>query len=120
MVGGILIGSLWFRTDAPLHRAHGWVQHSQRAGMNSDNISMAWLVRVALAFGVTQLPVESVRQRQLRLGALPTWGAMLSSYDYEQQQIALAALCHLLDSNAAISAFQQEAGWYETMVQVQT
>ena len=75
------------------------------------------LLRVAVAFGVSQLPVDTLRLRQLKLGGLNAWGGLLGSYDYEQQQIGLAALNALLESEAALQSFREEVGLYEAMVQ---
>ena len=93
VIGGILLGSFWLRNDSAIIRTHGWLQHVTKSGMTADSVSMPWLLRVAFAFGVSQLPVDTLRVRQLGQGALHTWGAMLGSYDYEQQQLALGALC---------------------------
>jgi hypothetical protein len=117
LISGILLGSLWLRNDGAVARTHGWLQRVTKSGTTAENVTVPWLLRVALAFGVSQLPVDSLRLRQLQLGALSTWGAMLGSYDYEQQQLALAALCALLESDAALRAFRQESGWYDAVAQ---
>lgn len=117
VIGGILLGSFWLRNDKPVHRMHGWVKHVQKSGMTSDTVTFGWLLRIAVAFGLSQLPVESLRLRQLHQGALPVWCGMVGSYDSEQQQIALAALCALLETESALEAFRQQAGWYEAMMQ---
>lgn len=117
LISGICLGSLWLRNDRPIQRMHGWLERVQRGGMTAENISLPWLLRVALAFCLTQLPADSLKIRQLRLGALPAWGGLLRSYDFEQQQIALGALCALLDNDAAYAAFVDESGWYEQLTQ---
>lgn len=95
---------------------HGWVQKVQHAGITSENVTLAWLARVGLAFGVANVPVASLKVRQLKQGGLSTWGELLASYDYEQQQIALGALCALLEGEAALEAFHDEAGWFDALV----
>ena len=120
--GATLIGSLclfgfWLRNDKPILRMLGWVQRVQKSGVTSGDVTLGWLLRVGIAFGVTNLPVESLKVRQLKHGALKVWGAMLSTYDHEQQQIALGALCALLEGDAAREAFHQEATWFDALVQ---
>eukprot|EP00325_Prymnesiales_sp_UTEX-LB-985_P032857 CAMPEP_0174738534 /NCGR_PEP_ID=MMETSP1094-20130205/70130_1 /TAXON_ID=156173 /ORGANISM="Chrysochromulina brevifilum, Strain UTEX LB 985" /LENGTH=141 /DNA_ID=CAMNT_0015941967 /DNA_START=1 /DNA_END=422 /DNA_ORIENTATION=+ len=43
---------------------------------------------------------------------------MLGSFDldYEQQQIALGALCALLEPDDAVELFKQETSWYDVLV----
>ena len=116
-ISAVLLGAFWLRNDKPIVRMHGWVQRIQRAGMTSENVTLGWLIRLGLAFGMTSVPVESLKVRQLRHGALATWSALLSSYDYEQQQIALGALCAVLEGDSALAAFWEEAGWFDSLVQ---
>ena len=167
----LLLTALALSGDATLRRMLGWVERVQRAGLTAETVTLGWLLRLALAFGATQLPAESLRLRQLHLGALATcarcsgplrrdhacvpsrsplfshalarWGGMLGSYDsdFEQQQIALGplsrrslleslpapsptlhlhlhlhpdpgALSALLESDGAVRAFHEQAGWY--------
>ena len=117
LITGVMMGAFWLRNDRPIQRMHGWVQRIQRSGLSSDTVTLAWLVRLGLAFGTTSIPAESLKIRQLRQGALATWGAMLASYDHEQQQIGLGALCALLEGDAALSAFWEEASWFDALVQ---
>lgn len=102
IIGGILLGSFWLRNDGAVARTHGWLQRVTKSGMTTETVSAPWLLRVALAFGITQLPVDSLRVRQLQNGALSTWGAMLGSYDYEQQQLALGTLADTASSPLAL------------------
>ena len=118
LITSVLLGALALRSDSSLRRMNSWVEHVHKAGMKSDTVTLSWLLRVAIAFGTTQLPVQSLRQRGLRLGGLSAWSGMLGSFDldYEQQQIALGALCALLESDEAIEMFTQETSWYDMLV----
>ena len=53
------------------------------------------LLGVVVAFTLTQLPVDELKVKLLRLGALSHWGALLSLFDLDQQQVALGALVAL-------------------------
>lgn len=117
LICGAVVGAFALRNDRAIQRMHGWVQRIQRSGITSDSVTLPWLARLGLAFGLTSLPAESLKLRQLRQGALPTWGAMLAAHDTEQQQIALGALCALLESDAALIEFWKEAGWFDALVQ---
>jgi hypothetical protein len=68
-------------------------------------------LRVAIAFGLTQLPADSLRQRQVSLGALTAWGGLLGSFenDYEQQAIALADLSEIVHLGESLSRHVMEA-----------
>ena len=116
MISGVLLGAFWLRNDKAILRMHGWVDRLQRSGMTSENVTLLWLARLGLAFGVTSVPAESVKLRQLRQGALSTWGSMLEAYDPEHQQIALGALCALLEGDAALAAFWEQAEWFDALV----
>lgn len=118
LVTAILVGGAALKSDRPIRRLHAWIEHIRRAGMTSEHVTLPWLVRVALAFGLTQLPADSLRHRQLSLGALHAWGGLLGSFDadYEQQAIALGALCALLEAEASADAFRQQTGWYDSLV----
>lgn len=116
LFSGVLLGAFWLRNDNSIQRMHGWVQRLQRSGMTSDNVTVGWLARLGLAFAVTAIPAESLKVRQLRQGGLSTWGAMLEAYDHEQQQIALGALCALLDGDAALAAFWEQSEWFDDLV----
>ena len=116
-MGGILVGSMWLSSDSSIRRVHGWVSVLAKVGMASESVTLPWIVRMGISFALTQLPVETLRQRQLRLNAISTWSALLRSRDYEQQQVALAALCALLDTGQSAAAFREQAGWYDSLLQ---
>ena len=117
LVTGVLLGGIALRSDRPIRRLHSWVDAAGRHA-SADQLTFSWILRVAIAFGLTQLPADSLRQRQVHLGALTAWGGLLGSFenDYEQQAIALAALCALLDSEASVDAFRRETSWYDALV----
>ena len=117
LVTGVLLGGIALRSDRPIRRLHSWVDAAGRHA-SADQLTFSWILRVAIAFGLTQLPADSLRQRQVSLGALTAWGGLLGSFenDYEQQAIALAALCALLDSEASVDAFRRETSWYDALV----
>lgn len=118
LVTGVLLGATALSSDRPVRRLHSWVEQMRRSGMTSETVTVPWLIRFATAFGLTQIPAESLRQRQLGMGALRAWGGLLGSFnaDYEQQAIALGALCALLESDGTAHAFRQETGCYDTIV----
>ena len=77
MVTGVLCGCALLRSDGQLRRAQGWLESGTRSGMTAETASTGWLIRFGLAFGLTQLPAETLRLRQLSLGALNSWAAIL-------------------------------------------
>eukprot|EP00966_Prymnesium_polylepis_P144825 3344168-Prymnesium_polylepis.2 len=71
---------------------------------------------IMLAFALTNLPVEEVKLKLIRLGALGHWGNLLGLFDLDQQQIALSALVSLLEGDAPFATFQQDPEMYEQLV----
>lgn len=118
VAAGGLLAAVIFRRERTLRAVNeSVVSASSTAALSSQGMPpLRTLLGVVVAFTLTQLPVDELKVKLLRLGALSHWGALLSLFDLDQQQVALGALVALLEGDDALQAFHENAAWYDGLV----
>lgn len=113
---GLLLSGLALKRQAWLQKVQSRVDIVPSGGMIAD-VSVRQLVGLTMAFALTQLPVEETKLKLLAAGGLQGWGALLGCFELDQQQIALGALTALLDGDAPLRAFHEQAAWYTQLTE---